>query len=124
MPSGNASPFVQLQQQARKIITGLASQISSKKSELRLLEGQLEKLTSLAGLRGTRAAARRARVARTRIDWSQVLKNLPKEFQASNVRKIRGLKDKRPSELFAAITRWIDSGAVKKKKRGIYLRVK
>jgi hypothetical protein len=34
------------------------------------------------------------------------------------------MKSKRPSELFAGITRWIDSGAVKKKKRGVYSRIK
>jgi hypothetical protein len=35
---------------------------------------------------------------------------------------VRGLKSKRPSEIFAAITRWIDAGLAKRKKRGIYER--
>jgi hypothetical protein len=39
------------------------------------------------------------------------------------VRKVRGLKDKRSSEIFAAITRWIDAGAVKRRGRGTYERV-
>ena len=32
-------------------------------------------------------------------------------------------KDKRPSEVFAAITRWIDAKMVKRKSRGVYERV-
>ena len=40
------------------------------------------------------------------------------------MRSVRGLKDKRPSEIFAAITRWIDAGNVKRRGRGTYERVK
>ena len=123
MSRGNISPFAQLQNEAREVIREVTSQITSKKAELRQLEGQLEQLAPFAGNGRANGAARPARAVRVRIDWSEVLKKLPKEFQASNIRKVRGLKDKRPSELFAAITRWIDSGAVKKKDRGVYLRV-
>jgi hypothetical protein len=49
-----------------------------------------------------------------------VLAQLPKQFKASNVRQIRGLKDKRPSEIFAAITRWIEAGLAKRRTRGLY----
>ena len=35
-----------------------------------------------------------------------------------------GLKDKRSSEIFAAITRWICASAVKRRGRGAYERVK
>jgi len=38
------------------------------------------------------------------------LEQLPKQFKAAEVREIRGLKGKRPSEIFAAITRWIEGG--------------
>ena len=55
-----------------------------------------------------------------RINWRNVLGQLPKQFKASNVRQVRGLKDKRPSEIFAAITRWIEAGLVKRKTRGLY----
>ena len=55
--------------------------------------------------------------ASRRIRWGTVLEQLPKEFKASNLRQVRGLKDKRSSELFAAITRWIKGGSVKKKAR-------
>jgi hypothetical protein len=33
------------------------------------------------------------------------------------------MKDKRSSEVFAAIARWIDAKMVKRKKRGLYERV-
>ena len=52
-----------------------------------------------------------------------MLEQLPKRFEAGDVRKIRGLKDKRSSELFAAVTRWIQAGTVKRKERGVYERV-
>jgi hypothetical protein len=51
-----------------------------------------------------------------------VLVQLPKQFQASHIRGLRGLKERRSSEIFAAITRWIDSGMAKRKSRGIYER--
>jgi len=58
-----------------------------------------------------------------RINWSTVLEQLPKQFKAGDVRKIRGLNDKRSSELFAAVTRWIQGGKVKRKDRGLYERL-
>ncbi|MGC1342763.1 MAG: hypothetical protein WA854_10570 [Candidatus Binataceae bacterium] len=48
---------------------------------------------------------------------------MPKQFKASDVRGVRGLKGKRPSEIFAAITRWIDGGMAKRKSRGLYERI-
>ncbi|MGC1676370.1 MAG: hypothetical protein WA740_02455 [Candidatus Binataceae bacterium] len=47
---------------------------------------------------------------------------MPKQFKAADVRGVRGLKGKRPSEIFAAITRWIDGGMAKRKSRGVYER--
>jgi hypothetical protein len=49
------------------------------------------------------------------------LEQLPRQFKASDIRQVRGIKDKRSSELFAAITRWIEAGSVKKKARGAYV---
>ncbi|MGH7949069.1 MAG: hypothetical protein ACREQF_07595, partial [Candidatus Binataceae bacterium] len=62
--------------------------------------------------------------ARGRINWRTVLSQLPRQVGASDVRKIRGLKQKRPSEIFAAITRWIEGGLAKRKARGVYERSK
>ena len=55
-----------------------------------------------------------------RIDWSLVLAKLPTAFVAADVKKASG-KNK-PSEIFAAITRWIDSGLAVKKARGEYVK--
>jgi hypothetical protein len=52
-----------------------------------------------------------------------VLAQLPKQFKAPNVHQVAGLRDKRPSEIFAAITRWVAAGMVKRKARGRYERV-
>ncbi len=122
MPRQSVSPFTRLQQQARRLLTGLAHEIQSRKGELTQLEQQYAQLVGIAGARGM--VAKEARKAGLRIDWSQVLAKLPKEFKASDIRKVRGMKEKRSAEIFAGITRWIDSGTVKKKERGIYLRVK
>ncbi|MGH7915074.1 MAG: hypothetical protein ACREPW_10565, partial [Candidatus Binataceae bacterium] len=74
------------------------------------------------GTRGPRAvsAGGGGRSGCGRINWRNVLAQLPKQFKAANVRQLRGLKDKRPSEIFAAITRWIDAGLAKRKTRGLY----
>ena len=83
-------------------------------------------LSALAKGRAGGATARGlvSRRVSKRISWAAVLEQLPREFKASNLRQVRGLKDKRSSELFAAITRWIQAGSVKKKARGAYVRVK
>ena len=82
-------------------------------------------LAGRGGARGGPARAPRAAAARGggsggRINWRDVLDQLPKQFKASNVRQVRGLKDKRPSEIFAAVTRWVEAGLVKRKTRGLY----
>ncbi len=46
-----------------------------------------------------------------------------RQFKASHIRAVPMTKDKRPSEVFAAITRWIDAKMVKRKSRGVYERV-
>ena len=132
MPRRSASAFSQLQRLARKLLAGLTAEIRSRRSELERLEREFEQLTGIAGLRGAAHAARQkatktiaaTRTRRRRINWTEVLGRLPPVFKASDIRNVRGLKDKRASELFAAITRWIDSGAVKKKARGVYARTK
>ena len=58
-----------------------------------------------------------------RIDWRIVLDQLPKQFKAADIHLVRGLKSKRPSEVFAAITRWIQTGLARRKARGLYEKV-
>jgi hypothetical protein len=75
------------------------------------------------GTDGAKPASGSAAGATARINWGMVLEQLPKRFRASQIRTVRGLKHKRPSEIFAAITRWMEAGAVKRKERGLYERV-
>ena len=116
----------QLQKQARRLLNGLRSQIRTTQIELGRLRKEESRLSGLAGRsrNGVPDAARRRTRKTKRVDWSSVLERIPKQFKAANVRAVRGLKDKRSSEIFAAITRWIDSGAVKRRGRGTYERVK
>jgi hypothetical protein len=70
--------------------------------------------------RGLRAAVVAEEGAAGESTGANALAQLPKQFKASNVRQVRELKDKRPSEIFAAITRWIEAGLAKRKARGLY----
>lgn len=122
------SAFRQVQQQARSLLIQLRKEIRDREAELARLKDEEETLDRLTGERGAGqvrvAAGRRTSAGGAgRINWRNVLKQLPKQFKASNIRQVRGLKDKRPSEIFAAITRWIEAGLVKRKARGIYERV-
>ncbi len=120
---GSTSAFRRVQQQARSLLVNLHKEIRAKEAELKRLKDEESSLGRLTGRATAVAAApRAARAGSGRIDWSTVLGQLPKQFKASHVRGVRGLKSKRPSEIFAAITRWIDAGSVKRKSRGLYER--
>ena len=116
---GNSSAFEQVQRQARTLLVNLRKEIRSKESELNRLKGEEARLDSLIG-RANGAAAGISAASRGRVNWKSVLAQLPRQFKASDVRDVRGLKGKRPSEIFAAITRWIDAGMAKRRARGVY----
>lgn len=118
--SGVISAFRQVQRQAHAVLTTLRKQIQVKEAELKDLkdqEMQLGRLTLRSG------GVRRAPSRRGRINWRSVLGQLPRQFKAADIRRVRGLRGKRPSEIFAAVTRWIEAGTVKRKARGQYERV-
>jgi hypothetical protein len=126
---GVTSAFERIQRQARTVLGGLRGQIRAKENELLRLKQEEARLSHLLGGGGKAGQTARAAAAapgggggRGRINWREVLKQMPKQFKASDVRRVRGLKSKRPSEIFAAITRWIDADLAKRKKRGIYER--
>jgi hypothetical protein len=127
MPSSEiASTFHQLQQQARALLTALRNEIRAKEVELKRLkenESRLGSVTAGVAAGASRALTARARTTGGRINWRTVLEQLPKQFKASDIRRVRGLKDKQPSELFAGVTRWIEGGVVKRTARGLYERV-
>lgn len=55
-----------------------------------------------------------------RTDWSAILDKLPKAFVAGDVQAVR---PGAPTEIFAAITRWIKAGTVERAGRGKYRKV-
>jgi hypothetical protein len=120
------SAFTQVQKQARELLVGVRREIRLKEADLRRLKNEESQLSAIAGQRGTekvKSASGGSAGATGRISWGMVLEQLPKQFKASQIRAVRGLKNKRPSEIFAAITRWMEAGSVKRKKRGLYERV-
>lgn len=125
--AGSSSAFGQVQKQARQILETVRKEIRTRESELERLRREESQLAAIAGERGAPAARNGSHAGGgtgKRTNWSEVLEQLPKQFKAAEVRNVRGLNGKRSSEIFAAITRWIDAGAVKKKERGLYERVK
>lgn len=117
------SPYQQLRRRAEDLVNNLRVQIRKREVELVSLRAEEQRLAALSGLSVSRAASAGRRGAR-RTNWGAVLSRLPKEFKAADVHKRPGLQTKRSSEVFAAITRWIEAGLVKRKSRGEYVRVK
>jgi hypothetical protein len=130
--ASTASAIRQVRRQAGAVLAKLRKDIRAMETELARLKHDEDLWGRLAG--GGSAGRAVARAPRAtgggggggsgggggRINWRSVLAQLPKQFKASNVRQVRGLKDKRPSEIFAAITRWIEAGLAKRKTRGLY----
>jgi hypothetical protein len=121
---GVSSAFERVQRQARNLLVDLRGEIRNKENELKRLKEEEARLSTLLGGSAAPATAPSAGgLGKGRINWRAVLKQMPKQFKASDIRRVRGLKNKRPSEIFAAITRWIDAGLARRKSRGIYERV-
>jgi hypothetical protein len=127
--ASTVSAIRQVRRQAGTVLAKLRKDIRAMEAELARLKHDEDLWERLAGRGSARGAVARAPRAASaggggggggRINWRSVLAQLPKQFKASNVRQIRGLKDKRPSEIFAAITRWIEAGLAKRKTRGVY----
>jgi hypothetical protein len=114
----------QVQLHASSALAKLRKDIRAKEIELVTLKRHQKSLSRLTERSGDAGGGKR--VARAtggggkRINWRDVLAQLPKQFKASDVRQVRGLKDKPPSELFSAITRWIEAGLTKRRTRGLY----
>ena len=114
------SAYLKIRDEAVRALRQTRAEIRARESELDQLRKQELQMSSLLG--PVRGAERQAASGR-RTDWRVVLEQLPTEFKASDVRKVRGMGEKVSSEIFGAITRWINTKAVKRKDRGIYQRV-
>lgn len=120
------SALRQVQSQARSLLGNLHKEIRTKETELQRLKEDESRLGMLIGRQAGRPRAAAGGggggggARGGRINWRVVLQQLPKQFKASDVRSVRGLRGKRPSEIFAAITRWINAGSAKRKARGVY----
>jgi len=119
--TGVSSAFRQVQKQARQLLVGLRKEIRGKEGDLKRLREEEQRLARLTGQPEARGVVSSGRGGR--INWRAVLSDLPKQFKAADIRGARGLKEKRPSEIFAAVTRWIDAGLVKRRARGVYERI-
>ena len=122
-----AQAFEQVRRQARNLVVALRGEIRVKEAELKRLKDEEAALSRLGGSASAAAArvgrpARSGKGGRRRVDWGSILQQLPKQFKAADIRMVSSVKNKRPSEIFAAITRWIEAGTVKRKARGVYAR--
>src|SRR5215472_9264455 len=127
MPRGKqtgTSAYDRLREQALAALSKVRKDIRTIEVELSGMRRQEEQLGLMAGDVSVRSnGANGAEHHGGRMDWRAVLEKLPKRFKASDVRKVRGLANKRSGEIFGAVTRWIDTGIVKRKERGVYERV-
>ncbi len=131
--SGGGTALEQVKRQARSLLSILTAEIRNKEVELKQLQDEAEALSRLTGapVSTGRPAASKAAASSAptsprrggRINWNAILQRLPKQFKAADIRKVDLVGNKRPSELFAAITRWIEAGMVTRKTRGVYARV-
>jgi hypothetical protein len=117
------SAFQQVQRQAKKLLVNLRKDIRAMEMKLGRLKQEEARLGHLIGSSSAGTERSTSGNMRGRVNWRSVLSSLPKQFKASDVRNVRGLKQKRPSEIFAAITRWIEAGSAKRRSRGVYERV-
>jgi len=113
----------QVQRQAKKLLGNLHKEIRAMEMKLGRLKQEEARLGHLIGSSSAGTERNSSGSMRGRVNWRSVLSSLPKQFKASDVRNVRGLKQKRPSEIFAAITRWIEAGSAKRRSRGVYERV-
>ncbi len=121
---GVASAYEHVRQQAISALNRLRKDIHTVQSDLDALRKQEQLLLAITGNgRTATATSDSASAPSGRMNWRVVLDKMPKRFKASDVRSVRGLANKRSGEIFAAITRWIDTGLVKRKERGVYERV-
>jgi hypothetical protein len=115
------SAYLKIRDEAVRALRQTREEIRAREIELDQLRKQEQQICGLLG--PVRGAERQAASGR-RTNWTTMLEQLPKEFTASDVRKVRGLGGKASNEIFAAITRWISTKGVKRKDRGIYERVR
>jgi hypothetical protein len=123
MPRSYRSDFREFQRRARAALTDLRREISSRETELRKLRDEEMRLATLTGRAVSPTPSARLPAGSGRVNWRQVLIKLPKEFGTSDLRKVEALSSKRPSEIYAGISRWTDAGLVKRKERGVYQRL-
>lgn len=120
-----AHEIAQLRKQAGRLLAKVRSEIRSVEAELAHLKASASSLLTLAGmrLRGSERKAGQRTGGPSRVNWTNVLERMPQRFKAGDVRKVSAIQNKRPSEIFAGITRWIEAGSVKRKERGLYEKV-
>jgi hypothetical protein len=115
-----ASALRQFQRRARAALADLRREISARETELRELRDEEMQLASLAGRVVSPTPSARLSAGSGRVNWRQVLVDLPKEFGTSDLRKIGALRNKHSAEIYNGISRWVDAGLVKRKERGVY----
>jgi hypothetical protein len=108
------SAFDVLKKQAGKVLGSLRREISQKEKELTTLRQDAQRLQAIVN---GKAAATGAGPLRMRLDWNQILKDLPDTFTSREV----GVKSGKPMEqVYAGLNRWIKDRKVRKAKEGGY----
>ena len=101
MPLTYASALRQFQRRMRAAVTDLRREISSRQTELRGLRDEEVRLTMLAEPVALLSSFARHSAGSARVNSRQVIVN-PKKFRTSDLQRIKALKYKRPSEIYAS----------------------
>src|SRR5262249_3830651 len=126
--------FGPVRQQAARVLATIAHEIQRREDELQHLThqanawrtaiGGARRAVSVRARRGRRAnkasrAGKRGR-ASTRVSWAEVLASVPAQFGASDVLKHPGARSKGKPHIYAALSRWLSDGKIKRIATGKY----
>lgn len=107
-----------LKQQASKALSSLQQEIARRERELTMLKAEAARWVRALGDSGRRARGtsfRGMRREQSRIDWSQVLGELPANFTAKDIAQKTG---KPMEQVYAGVSRWVKDKKIKKTKDG------
>jgi len=106
------SAFNVLKKQAGKVLGSLRREIAQKEKELAALRQDVHRLQTVVS---GGSVAPGVGPMRVRLDWKQILKELPDTFTSRDV----GVKSGKPMEqVYAGLNRWIKDRKVRKGKDG------
>jgi len=127
--------FEAVRHQAARLLATIGGEIQRRENELQHLRRQAENWRAAIGKVGRSSTVRlpRARQGRPsnrlmgktgrgggRVSWDEVLGSVPSQFRVEDVLKHPGARAKGRSQIYAALSRWLAAGKIKRIAMGKY----